>query len=84
MSARNNIMFVGLDAHSKEIHVAVILPGSSKISEQWQIAHNSRSLKRLAKKLLSLAQGEVCAAYEAGPCGYVLNVGWMSWGSCAM
>ena len=73
MSVNENITFVGLDAHAKEINVAVILPGSMEIAEQWQVAHEERSLKRLAKKLLKLAPGEVCAAYEAGPCGYALQ-----------
>ena len=68
-----NITFVGLDAHSKSINVAVILPLSREVSEQWQINHDVRSLRRLAKKLLELAPGEVQAAYEAGPCGYALK-----------
>lgn len=68
-----NITYVGLDAHAKDINVAVILPGSGAISEQWQIAHDDRSLRRLAKKLLKMASGEVRAVYEAGPCGYALK-----------
>lgn len=72
MSANENITFVGLDAHSKNINVAVILPGSGQVDEQWQITHDARSLKRLSKKLIKMAPGEVHVVYEAGPCGYTL------------
>ena len=73
MSHSQHITYVGLDAHAKDISVAVILPGSSEVKEQWQIAHEERSLKRLAKKLLKMASGEVRVVYEAGPCGYALK-----------
>lgn len=73
MSMNENITFVGLDAHAKDINIAVILPGSGEIAEQWQIAHEARSLRRLAKKLLEMAPGEVHVVYEAGPCGYALQ-----------
>lgn len=73
MSVYENITFVGLDAHAKNINVAVMLPGSRVVDEQWQIAHEARSLRRLVKKLLKMASGEVRAVYEAGPCGYALK-----------
>lgn len=73
MPIYEDITFVGLDAHAKDINVAVILPGSVVISEQWQVAHEARSLRRLVKKLLTMAPGEVRAVYEAGPCGYALK-----------
>ncbi len=73
MSINENIIFVGLDTHSKNINVAVILPGSHEFDEEWQITHDARSLRRLAKKLLKMAgDGEVCGVYEAGCCGYAL------------
>ena len=53
--------------------MAVILPGSSEIDAQWQITHDERSLRRLAKKLLAMAPGAVQVVYEAGPCGYALK-----------
>ena len=69
-----NITFVGLDAHAKDINVAVILPGSNTIDEQWQVAHEKRSLCRLVKRLLKTeGTGGVRAVYEAGPCGYALK-----------
>ncbi len=73
MSVYETITFVGLDAHAKNINVAVMLPGSRVVDEQWQIAHEARSLRRLVKKLLTMASGEVRIAYEAGPCGYALK-----------
>jgi transposase len=75
MSANRNITFVGLDAHARDIYVAVILPDSSLIAEEWQITHDARSLRRLATKLLKMASDgdEVYAVYEAGPCGYALQ-----------
>lgn len=73
MSMNELITFVGLDAHSKNINVAVILPGSVEYDEEWQIAHDARSLRRLAGRLVKMSPGNVCAAYEAGPCGYALK-----------
>lgn len=73
MSKNEGITFVGLDAHSKSINVAVILPGSNDFDEEWQVAHEPRSLRRLAKKLLKMSRGDVHAVYEAGPCGYALK-----------
>lgn len=73
MSVIENITYVGLDAHAKTINVAVVLPGTERVDTQWQIAHDARSLKRLAKRLLELAPGGVRAVYEAGPCGYALK-----------
>ena len=55
MPVDEDISFVGLDAHAKDINAAVILPGSGVISEQWQVAHEARSLRRLVKKLKALA-----------------------------
>jgi len=73
MSSCEDITFVGLDAHVRNINVAVILPGSSEIDAQWQMTHDERSLRRLAKKLLAMAPGAVQVVYEAGPCGYALK-----------
>jgi len=73
MSSYEDITFVGLDAHARNINVAVILPESGEVDAQWQITHDERSLRRLAKKLLTMAHGEVQVVYEAGPCGYALK-----------
>jgi len=68
-----NITFVGLDAHARDINVAVVLPRSHVIDEQWQAAHEGRSLRRLVKKLKAMAPGEIWAVYKAGPCVYALQ-----------
>ena len=73
MSIHRDITCVGLDAHKDHINVAVVRAGSVEVSSQWQLAHESRSLKRLAKKLVDSASGPVVAAYEAGPCGFALK-----------
>ncbi len=70
MSKSNSITSVGMDVHKKSINVAVVLPGSSQVAEEWQLANEPRAIKRLVKKLKRLSPGEAVACYEAGPCGY--------------
>jgi transposase len=66
------ITWVGLDAHKSSINVAMRLPGQRNFVE-WKVANEPRALKRLAKKLVRQAPGEVRCCYEAGPCGYGLK-----------
>jgi transposase len=66
----SNTTFVGLDVHKKSINIAVIPAGSSKVTEQWKLENEPRSLRRLAKHLKERYSGSVQAVYEAGPCGY--------------
>lgn len=73
MLIREYITYVGMDAHAKTINVAVILPGSTEIDAQWQVAYEDCSLRRLAKKLREMGEMNVQATYEAGPCGYALK-----------
>lgn len=80
MSNTHLTTFVGLDAHSQSIHVSVLRPGAESPPESWQVAHDDRSLRRLARQLLDGASGEVVAAYEAGPCGYALQRKLQGWG----
>jgi transposase len=61
-----------MDAHKKSINVAVLLPGNTKPVE-WQVANEPAAVRRLAKKLVREAPGEVRCCYEAGPCGYALQ-----------
>lgn len=63
---------VGLDVHKKDIVVAMLLPGSTE-AVIWTVANEPRAVRRLAKKLKREAPGAIRAAYEAGPCGYVLK-----------
>jgi len=68
----NAITFVGMDAHKKAINVAMLLPGTKQPME-WQVANEPAAIRRLAKKLVREAPGEVRCCYEAGPCGYALQ-----------
>jgi len=70
--SQNGITFVGMDAHKKAIHVAMLLPERNEPVE-WQLANEPAAIRRLAKKLQREAPGEVRCCYEAGPCGYVLQ-----------
>lgn len=70
--SQNGITYVGMDAHKKAIHVAMLLPGRSEPVE-WQLANEPAAIRRLARKLEREAPGEVRCCYEAGPCGYVLQ-----------
>lgn len=68
----NGITWVGLDAHKKSIHVAMLLPGREE-PVCWQEAHEETAVRRLARKLIREAPGEVRSCYEAGPLGYALQ-----------
>jgi transposase len=69
---QDGITFVGMDAHKKAINVAMLLPGAKQPVE-WQVANEPAAIRRLAKKLVREAAGEVRCCYEAGPCGYALQ-----------
>ncbi len=73
MSENQYITSVGMDVHKRSINVAVVLPGSTQITEEWQLANEPRAIKRLVKKVKRLSPGEAVACYEAGPCGYALK-----------
>jgi transposase len=67
-----DITWVGMDAHKKFINIAV-LDGRLDSFIEWKINYNEHSVKKLARKLVKLADGgEVRCCYEAGPCGYAL------------
>lgn len=68
----NNITYVGLDAHKKFLEVAMLLPHSPK-PIQWRVTNETRAVRRMVKKILREAPGEVRCCYEAGPCGYELK-----------
>jgi transposase len=63
---------VGIDAHKRNLNVAMRVPGSSEPIE-WQQANEARSVKRLARRLLRESGGDVICCYEAGPTGYALQ-----------
>jgi transposase len=62
-----------LDVHKSGINVAVILPGSKQVDEEWQLVNDARSRARMVRKLKRLGGDRVRVCYEAGPCGYALQ-----------
>jgi transposase len=65
---------VGLDVHKQSISVAMLLPGSTK-TLQWEMRNEPGEVRRLVRRLRREGgdEGELLCAYEAGPCGYVLQ-----------
>ncbi|MEO1230550.1 MAG: hypothetical protein AAFZ18_16755 [Myxococcota bacterium] len=68
----NTIRWVGIDAHTDSLNVAV-LEGFASRATEWKIEHTTASVKRLTKKLVQDGTFEVRACYEAGPTGYELQ-----------
>jgi transposase len=68
----NGITWVGLDAHKKWIHVAMLVPGREE-PLSWQEPNEESGVRRLARRLNRGAPGEVRSCYEAGPLGYALQ-----------
>jgi hypothetical protein len=58
---------VGLDTSRKSIQVALLLPGRREPVE-WELANEPAAVKRLARRLLREAVGELRVCYEAGRC----------------
>ena len=63
---------VGMDVHKKDI-VVTMLRGEAGETVTWKLANEPRAIRRLARKLEREALGMLRTAYEAGPCGYVLQ-----------
>jgi transposase len=64
---------VGLDVHKQSISIAMLLPGSVK-AVHWEMRNEPGEVRRLVRRLRRDAGGgAVLCAYEAGPCGYVLQ-----------
>ena len=69
---RESITHVALDAHMRMLQVAMLLPGS-EVPIEWQVANEAGAIRRMVKRILKEAKGEVRMCYEAGPCGYALQ-----------
>lgn len=67
---QESITWVGIDAHKKSHQVAVLEDGTWR---EWQIANESKAIRRMARELVKRAPGEVRCCYEAGPTGYALK-----------
>jgi len=62
-----------MDVHKSGINVAVILPRSKQVDEEWQLANDMRTRARMVRKLKGMDGDQVRVCYEAGPCGYDLQ-----------
>ena len=63
---------VGLDAHQKTIHAAILLPGS-EASMLDSFANTPDGIRRFIRRMKQRAPGAVECCYEAGPLGYGLQ-----------
>jgi transposase len=64
--------FVGIDAHKKDLYVAMLI-GAAPVPVTWQVVNEPSAVRRLVRKLERAAPGPVRVFYEAGPCGYALQ-----------
>jgi transposase len=69
---KNAITYVGLDAHKKDIYVAMLVD-HERVPVTWQLANEPQAIRRLVRKLEREAAGPIRCCYEAGPCGYALQ-----------
>lgn len=69
---KNVTTYVGMDAHQKDLFVAMLI-GNEKTPVTWQLANEPTAVRRLVRKLEREAPGPVRVFYEAGPCGYALQ-----------
>ena len=66
------ITSVGIDAHKRERHVAMLI-GSAATPVTWTVENEPKAIERLHRKLEREAPGPVRVCDEAGPCGYALQ-----------
>jgi transposase len=69
---KNAITYVGLDAHKKDIYVAMLV-GPERVPLTWQLPNEPQAIRRLVRKLERETAGPIECCYEAGPCGYALQ-----------
>ena len=58
------ITFVGLDAHKVAINVSVLFPGGGA-PVTWECTNEKAAVRRMVKKILRQAPGEVRMCYAA-------------------
>jgi transposase len=68
---KNVTTYVGIDAHKKDLFVAMLI-GNEKTPVTWQLPNEPRAVDRLVRKLERATPGPIRVFYEAGPCGYAL------------
>ena len=69
---KNVTTYVGIDAHKKDLFVAMLID-TEKTAVTWQLANEPRAVHRLVRKLERETPGPVHVFYEAGACGYALQ-----------
>jgi transposase len=67
-----SITHVAMDTHKKEHTVAVGYPGQDK-PEILTVANTVLEIRRMVRRILKQAPGEVVFCYEAGCCGFALQ-----------
>ena len=69
-----NITYVALDDHKRKHQVAVLLPGMKREEAlTWRVENTRAGIRKMVRKVLKMAPGDVRFCYEAGPNGYVLQ-----------
>jgi len=63
--------YVGLDAHKKEISVAVVFEDQDK-PQEWKIVNEAGSIRRMLRQVELRGGDSVLYCYEAGPLGHTL------------
>jgi transposase len=66
------ITYVGIDAHARELHLAMLRWDESSPTE-WTLPNEPRAIERLRRRLERDAPGPIECCYEAGPTGYTLQ-----------
>lgn len=66
------ITYVGIDAHARELQVAVLV-GAESTPTVWKALNEPRAIDRLRQRLERDARGPIECCYEAGPTGYALQ-----------
>ena len=69
-----NITYVALDDHKRRHQVAVLLPRAERDEAlTWRVENTRSGIRKMVRKVLKVAPGDVRFCYEAGPNGYVLH-----------
>lgn len=68
----NIITYVAMDTHKKQHKIALHYPSQEEIVE-FTVNNTVRDIKRMVKKIIKQAPGQVEFCYEAGVCGFTLK-----------
>ena len=64
--------YVGIDAHKRELHVAMLVGDASAVVS-WVVPATDSGVAQLRRTLERAAPGPIVCCYEAGPGGYALQ-----------